>query len=244
MRATTLSMVRVPRTAAVAAVATAALTLATSGTAAARAAQPSPSPAPLTVGQLRQALPTNTDVAGYTFDPAEDTTKVVTTPDNLTAGGPSCQKFLDATSGLVSKYGTLAGAQRVLHETSGEHTIQVNVMSFKDSASAGKLITDAKAGINGCSTVAGTVDGSPIAGTVTAIPQLQSATDRLGYFGYLTVGGVALLVAAETVQVGTTVANVQLVGPQTQDTAILEQLGSTLGQVTNTVTGKLTAVAV
>jgi PknH-like extracellular domain len=245
MRATGSTKIRIPRGAAVAAVVTA-ITIATSGVAAASAGQsPTPPPGPLTPAQLKQALPTSAEVAGYTFNPAEDTSNLTTTPANLTSGGPSCQKFLDATSGLVSTYGTVAAAQRTLHETtcSGSHDIQVNLMTFNDPTAAGKVITDAKDGIGNCTNVQGTASGSPIVGTVTPIPQLQSATDRVGYFGYLTVGGVALLVAAETVQVGSTVADVELIGPQTQDQTVLEQLGTTLGQVTNTVTGKLGATA-
>lgn len=242
MRATVSSKIRIPRAAAVAAVAAATFTVAASGVADAAAGQsPTPPPGPLTSAELKQALPTGADVAGYTFDPAEDTASLKTTPDSLTGGGASCQKFLDATSGLVSTYGTVAAVQRTLHETtgSGSHDIQVSIMTFKDPTAAAKVITDAKDGISTCTSVQGTAGGSPIVGTVTPIPQLQSATDRLGYFGYLTVGGVALLVAAETVQVGSTVADVELIGPQTQDQTVLTQLGTTLGDVTNTVTGKL-----
>ena len=243
MRSTGFSKISTPRRAAAAAVLTAALTVATGGFAAASATG-SPT-GPLTVDQLKQALPTNSDVAGYTFTPSEDTAKVAATPDQLTSGGPACQKFLDATAGLQSTYGTVAAAQRTLHEQtgSGSHEIQVNVMSFQDPAAASKLITDAKSSVSTCTNLAGTSNGAQIVGTLAPIPQLQTATDRLGYTAFLTVSGVALVVAGETTQVGSAVVNIQVVGPQTQEQAALEQLGMLLGQVTNTVIGKLTTTA-
>ena len=244
------SQLSVPKRTAVAAVLAASITVATSGAASALAAKnplPDPNPSapsgPLTVDQLKKALPTDADISGYTFDATKDTSALTSKPDTLTTGGAACQKFLDSTEGLTTTYGTVAEVDRQLHETSGGHTIGVSILSFDSPDAANKVLTDAKDGINGCTNIAGTIGGSQSVGTLSPIPQLASATDRMGYIGYLTVGGLALLVAAETVQVGSTIVDVALYGPQTYDTSALTQMGTTLGNVTNTVTGKVSSIA-
>jgi hypothetical protein len=247
MRSMRFTQLSVPRRAALAAVLAASLAVATGGGAVASvgAATPSPGPTgPLTTDQLKKALPTDADITGYTFDPTQDTSTLTSVADTLTTGGAPCQKFLNATEGLTTTYGTVAEVDRTLRETTGGRTIHVSIMSFNSPAAATTVLTDAKDGLNGCTSVAGTLSGSATTGTFSPIPQLASATDRIGYVAYLTTGGLAVLLAAETVQVGSTIVNIDLIGPQTQDTTTLQAMGTALGSVTDVVTGKVSSAAV
>lgn len=241
MYPTRFNLHSIPRGTAAAAVLAASLTVATAtaaGAATGRASSAAPT-GPLTAAQLQAALPTGTDIPGYTFLPAEDSSAMMTVPDTVTTGGADCQKFLDATEGLTTTYGTVGEASRTMHQASGLQMIVVSVLTFRTPDAATTALTDGRAGLAGCTTLTGTSGGSPIAGTIGPIPQLATATDRFGYAAYLTAGGVAVLMAAEEVQVGSTIVEVALIGSQTQDTTTLHAMGTTLSDTIDAVTAKM-----
>ena len=73
----------------------------------------------------------------------------------------------------------------------------------------------------------------------SAIPELTKA-GQVGYIDYLTAGGSTELMAADLVQVGTTVSVVAIDGPLTNDPAALQQMGGTqLAHLSDVQVGRL-----
>jgi hypothetical protein len=194
---------------------------------------------PLTTGQLTKALPTDLDLSGFTYTATEDTTALTTTPTSLTSGGVACQKLFDASAGLSTTYGTVAEAERTLHETAGAgRTVHVRILSFASADAAKAVLADVKAGVGGCSYASDSTTTLAIA----AIPQLANKPDRVGYAAVATTSGKSVFVGDETVQDGSAIVEATITGPVTQDTNALEAMGTVISTASDATTGKLDSV--
>ena len=193
----------------------------------------------LTADQLGKLLLTGTDEAGYTYDASQDGNSVTSTQDVVTAGGSACQTFVDAQEALSTKYGTTAEVDRQLTKPNDNHAIQSSVMAFPSAAKASAMITDLTAGIKGCKNLSLSQEGASVSMEPSAIPELTKA-GQVGYIDYMTANGKTELMAADLVQVGTTVSVVAIDGPLTNDPAALQQMGGTqLSHLSDVQVGRL-----
>jgi len=193
----------------------------------------------LTADQLSKLLLTGTDEAGYTYDASQDGNSVTSTQDVVTAGGSACQTFVDAQEALSTKYGTTAEVDRQLTKPNDNHAIQSSVMAFPSAAKASAMITDLTAGIKGCKNLSLSQEGASVSMEPSAIPELTKA-GQVGYIDYMTANGKTELMAADLVQVGTTVSVVAIDGPLTNDPAALQQMGGTqLSHLSDVQVGRL-----
>lgn len=192
----------------------------------------------LTTEQITQILLTDKDDPGYTYDAAKDSNTVTSTPDVVTSGGSLCQTFVDAENGLSTKYGTTAEVDRELTKTAAGHVIEDSVLAMPSAAKAAAMISDVTAGLQGCKKLSVTITGSPGSMQLSAIPQLMK-TGQVGYVNYLTVGGKTVLMTADLVHVGSAVSVVALIGPVTNDKTQLQQMGATMGHLSDIQVGRL-----
>jgi hypothetical protein len=192
----------------------------------------------LTTDQITHVLLTDKDDPGYTYDASKDSTSVTSTPDVVTSGGSVCQKFVDAENGLSTKYGTTAEVDRELSKAAAGHVIEDSVLAMPSSAKAGAMISDLTASLQGCKKLSVTISGSPGSMQLSAISQLVKS-GQVGYVNYLTVGGKTVLMTADLVRVGSAVSVVALVGPMTNDSTELQQMGATMGHLSDIQVGRL-----
>ncbi|MEY9927372.1 hypothetical protein ABH926_001997 [Catenulispora sp. GP43] len=195
----------------------------------------------LTTDQIRTILLTDKDDAGYTYDASKDDATVTDTQDAITAGGSACQMFVDAENGLSTRYGTTAEVNRVLTKASAGHAIESSVLAMPSPAKALAMTSDVSTSLQGCKTLSATISGSPGSMTLSAIPQLTKP-GQAGYLDYMTVGGKTVLMAADLAQVGSAVSVVALIGPVTSDSTSLQQMGATLGHLSDLQVGRLKKV--
>ncbi|WP_041540733.1 sensor domain-containing protein [Catenulispora acidiphila] len=189
--------------------------------------------------RLSKLLLTDADDAGYTYDASQDGTGVTSTQDVVTTGGSVCQSFVDAQEALSTKYGTTAEVDRRLTKPNDAHTIQSSAMAFPSADKAAAMIADLTAGVKGCKSLSLTQGGTTLSMQPSAIPELTKA-GQVGYIDYLTAGGSTELMAADLVQVGTTVSVVAIDGPLTNDPAALQQMGGTqLAHLSDVQVGRL-----
>jgi hypothetical protein len=192
----------------------------------------------ISTDQIRGILLTDKDDPGYTYDASKDDASVTDTQDAITAGGSACQLFVDAENGLSTKYGTTAEVNRVLTKASAGHAIEASVLAMPSSAKAVAMTSDVSTSLQGCKSLSATISGSPGSMTLSAIPQLTKK-GQAGYLDYMTVGGKTVLMAADLTQVGSAVSVVALIGPVTSDSAALQQMGATLGHLSDIQVGRL-----
>jgi hypothetical protein len=192
----------------------------------------------LTTDQISKILLTGKDDPGYTYDASKDSTSTTDTPDVVSSGGSACQTFVDAQNGLSTKYGTTAEVDRELTKSAQGHVIEDSIMAMPSADKARAMISDLNSSLKSCKNLSATIDGSPGTMAPTPIPQLVKA-DQAGYVNYLTIGGKTVLVTADVVQVGSAVSIVALIGPVTNDKAELEQMGATMGHLSDIQVGRL-----
>ena len=138
-----------------------------------------------------------------------------------------------------AKYGTTAEVDRQLTKPNDNHAIQSSVMAFPSAAKASAMITDLTAGIKGCKNLSLSQEGASVSMEPSAIPELTKA-GQVGYIDYMTANGKTELMAADLVQVGTTVSVVAIDGPLTNDPAALQQMGGTqLSHLSDVQVGRL-----
>lgn len=194
--------------------------------------------AALTTDQIRAVLLTDKDDPGYTYDASKDSTDTTDTQDAISAGGSACQKFVDAENGLSTTYGTTAEVDRELTKDSVGHVIEDSVLAMPSPAKALAMTSDVSASLQSCKSLSVTISGSPGSMSLSAIPQLTKK-GQAGYLDSMTVGGKTVLVAADLVQVGSAVSVVALIGPDTKDSTALQQMGATLGHLSDIQVGRL-----
>ena len=192
----------------------------------------------LTTDQIKQILLTDKDAPGYTYDASADSTTTTDTSATVTTGGAACQTFVDAQNGLSTKYGTTAEVDRELKKTADGHVIEDSTMAFPAPDKAAAVITDLTAGLANCKSLTMNQSGSTTTMQLSPIPQLIK-DGQVGYVDSLTISGKTVLMAADVVHVGTGLSLVALIGPMTSDNAILQQMGSTLGHLSDLQVGRL-----
>ncbi|WP_194893337.1 sensor domain-containing protein [Catenulispora pinisilvae] len=192
----------------------------------------------LTADQIKQILLTDKDAPGYTYDASADSTTTTDTSGAVTAGGAACQTFVDAQNGLTTKYGTTAEVDRELKKTADGHVIEDSTMAFPAPDKAAAVITDLTAGLANCKSLTMNQSGSTTTMALSPIPQLIK-DGQVGYVDSLTISGKTVLMAADVVHVGTGLSLVALIGPMTSDNTILQQMGSTLGHLSDLQVGRL-----
>ncbi|WP_194916077.1 sensor domain-containing protein [Catenulispora rubra] len=194
----------------------------------------------LSADQIGKLLLTDKDDPGYTYDASQDDPTTTSTQDVVKTGGAACQTFVDAQDGLTTKYGTTAEVNRQLRKASAGHAIQDSVLALPSADKAQALIADLTTGLQGCKNLSMTLSGSSGTMAPAPIPQLMKQ-GQAGYINYLTISGKTVLMAALLVHVGSAVSVVVLVGPVTNDKTALEQMGATLGHLSDIQVGRLKA---
>ena len=192
----------------------------------------------LTTEQITKILLTDKDDPGYTYDASRDSKRVTSTPDVVTSGGSVCQTFVDAENGLSTKYGTTAEVDRELSKVAVGHLIEDSVLAMPSSGKAGAMISDMTASLQGCKKLSATIGVHSGTMELAAIPQLVKS-GQIGYVNHLTINGETVLMTADLVQVGSAVSLVALLGPNTSDKAALEQMGATMGHLSDIQVGRL-----
>ena len=183
----------------------------------------------LTTEKIKALLLTDKDDPGYTYDASKDDTSTEDTPDVVTSGGSICQTLADAMGALSTKYGTTVEVDRKLTDQAKGYMIitSVSVLPSVDKASA--VISDLTAGLKGCKALTMTPqDGDGQSVSIAFDGTILMGKDQAGSVAYISNGDKTLLMAVVEVRVGTAVSVVALYEPETQDTAVLHQMGATL----------------
>ncbi|GAA1986590.1 sensor domain-containing protein [Catenulispora subtropica] len=194
----------------------------------------------MTTDQISKLLLTDKDDPGYTYDPARDDKSVKDTPEVLTAGGSDCQTFVDAEEALSTKYGTVAQVDRALSKVAEGHGIHSSVAVLPTEEKGLTMLADLAAGLKGCKSLTLTQSDGPVTMAPSAIPAMMREGE-VGFISYVTINGNTILMAFELDHVGKAVSEVVLIGPTTNDEKKLEQMGSTLGRLSDIQVERLKA---
>ncbi|GAA1964187.1 hypothetical protein GCM10009838_21810 [Catenulispora subtropica] len=194
----------------------------------------------LTTDKIRKLLLTDKDAPGYVYDASKDSTETTDVQDVVTSGGGLCQTLADATDALSTKYGTVAEVDRQFTKAAQEHTIRDSVVVLPSVDEAVTMLSDLTVGLKGCKSLTLTQDGVPVSMTFGSGSEL--AEGGVGYVDYISANGKTVLMATELVRVGKAVSIVALIGPATDDTETLHQMGVTLAHFSDIQVGRLQAV--